>query len=219
MGPRCHKEHLSHTLVFVSLDLVPATVPMQPRGRLFTYIRNRAFESAEARSGIFCLSLSLLDCATYNHRSPQLRASASTDRLSCVEICVHSDHEGTRIIICIVVCLFFNSSDMKTLRIASPIRHIAIPTEQMHSIRCRCSCNVFNIFVCFCVIYLFYHILTRRTLAEMGNFLEKPITDKLSHEGESNGLRYAASSMQGWRTEMEVCHLSMICSIMTFVLR
>ena len=41
----------------------------------------------------------------------------------------------------------------------------------------------------------------------MGSFLDKPVTEKASHEGSGNGLLYAASSMQGWRVEMEVSSL------------
>ena len=39
----------------------------------------------------------------------------------------------------------------------------------------------------------------------MGNFLDQPVTDKHSMEGGDNGMRYAVSSMQGWRVGMEVC--------------
>lgn len=38
----------------------------------------------------------------------------------------------------------------------------------------------------------------------MGAFLDKPITDKTTEEGEGNGIKYGMSSMQGWRVEMEV---------------
>ena len=37
----------------------------------------------------------------------------------------------------------------------------------------------------------------------MGAFLDKPKTEKKNHSGESNGLKFASSSMQGWRMEME----------------
>ncbi|XP_054162992.1 protein phosphatase 1B-like [Oppia nitens] len=40
----------------------------------------------------------------------------------------------------------------------------------------------------------------------MGNSLDKPKTDKDSQEGDGNGLRYALSSMQGWRLKMEDRH-------------
>lgn len=40
----------------------------------------------------------------------------------------------------------------------------------------------------------------------MGAFLDKPKTDKFNEHGEGNGLRYAVSSMQGWRIEMEDAH-------------
>eukprot|EP00943_MAST-04B_sp_MAST-4B-sp1_P009687 g9687.t1 len=37
----------------------------------------------------------------------------------------------------------------------------------------------------------------------MGSFLEKPLTEKDTHRGEGNGLRWASSAMQGWRVNME----------------
>jgi serine/threonine protein phosphatase PrpC len=40
----------------------------------------------------------------------------------------------------------------------------------------------------------------------MGNFLDKPKTEKKSHEGSREGLSYQLSSMQGWRLEMEDAH-------------
>ena len=40
----------------------------------------------------------------------------------------------------------------------------------------------------------------------MGQFLEKPITDKSNGQGEGNGLQYGYSSMQGWRMSMEDAH-------------
>ena len=43
----------------------------------------------------------------------------------------------------------------------------------------------------------------------MGSFLDKPVTEKASHEGSGNGLLYAASCMQGWRVEMEVSSYTM----------
>ena len=39
----------------------------------------------------------------------------------------------------------------------------------------------------------------------MGSFLDKPVTDKHTHSGAANGLIFGASSMQGWRMEMEAC--------------
>ncbi|KAH8854218.1 Protein phosphatase 1A [Schistosoma japonicum] len=42
----------------------------------------------------------------------------------------------------------------------------------------------------------------------MGAFLEKPKTEKVIDVGEGNGLRYAISSMQGWRVEMEDAHVA-----------
>lgn len=40
----------------------------------------------------------------------------------------------------------------------------------------------------------------------MGGFLSHPVTVKQSDHGEGLGLRYAFSSMQGWRLEMEDAH-------------
>ena len=49
----------------------------------------------------------------------------------------------------------------------------------------------------------------------MGNFLDQPITDKHTLDGEANGMRYAVSSMQGWRVGMEVrgsvCRCMWVC--------
>ncbi|XP_007902019.1 protein phosphatase 1A [Callorhinchus milii] len=44
----------------------------------------------------------------------------------------------------------------------------------------------------------------------MGAFLDKPKMEKHNAHGEGNGLRYALSSMQGWRIEMEDAHTSVI---------
>ncbi|KAG7397152.1 Protein phosphatase 1A [Phytophthora boehmeriae] len=44
----------------------------------------------------------------------------------------------------------------------------------------------------------------------MGNFLATPITEKDSSSGEGNGLQYAVSSMQGWRTGMEDAHVAQL---------
>lgn len=40
----------------------------------------------------------------------------------------------------------------------------------------------------------------------MGNFLDKPKTEKKSHNGSREGLSYQLSHMQGWRLEMEDAH-------------
>lgn len=40
----------------------------------------------------------------------------------------------------------------------------------------------------------------------MGGMLSQPVTKKRSNKGEGLGLRYAVSSMQGWRPEMEDAH-------------
>lgn len=42
----------------------------------------------------------------------------------------------------------------------------------------------------------------------MGNFLDAPITDKHTLHGEANGMRFAVSSMQGWRVGMEDAHIA-----------
>ncbi|VDP98675.1 unnamed protein product [Trichobilharzia regenti] len=42
----------------------------------------------------------------------------------------------------------------------------------------------------------------------MGAFLDKPKTEKVVDMGQGNGLRYAISSMQGWRVEMEDAHVA-----------
>jgi protein phosphatase 1B len=44
----------------------------------------------------------------------------------------------------------------------------------------------------------------------MGAFLDKPKTDKQTESGSGNGVRYAVSSMQGWRVEMEDAHCATI---------
>lgn len=44
----------------------------------------------------------------------------------------------------------------------------------------------------------------------MGAFLDKPKTEKQNDEGAGNGLRFAVSSMQGWRIEMEDAHAAKI---------
>lgn len=44
----------------------------------------------------------------------------------------------------------------------------------------------------------------------MGAFLDKPKTDKYNEQGTGNGLRYALSSMQGWRIEMEDAHCAVL---------
>mmetsp|Transcript_5143 Transcript_5143/g.15688 ORF Transcript_5143/g.15688 Transcript_5143/m.15688 type:complete len:343 (-) Transcript_5143:162-1190(-) len=42
----------------------------------------------------------------------------------------------------------------------------------------------------------------------MGNFLDKPITDKETTEGGAHGLDWGCSAMQGWRIEMEDSHIT-----------
>jgi protein phosphatase 1G len=42
----------------------------------------------------------------------------------------------------------------------------------------------------------------------MGEFLSKPIRDKVSEDGECNTLRYSSCGMQGWRKRMEDSHIS-----------
>lgn len=38
----------------------------------------------------------------------------------------------------------------------------------------------------------------------MGAFLDKPVTEKTSEKASGNGMTCVATSMQGWRTDMEV---------------
>lgn len=42
----------------------------------------------------------------------------------------------------------------------------------------------------------------------MGAFLSEPKTDKHTFIGEGNNIRWGASGMQGWRTEMEDAHIA-----------
>jgi len=44
----------------------------------------------------------------------------------------------------------------------------------------------------------------------MGAFLDKPITEKETHQGKGNELEWACSHMQGWRVSMEDAHLCQI---------
>lgn len=47
-------------------------------------------------------------------------------------------------------------------------------------------------------------------MEKMGAFLDKPKTEKHTEKGSGNGLKYALSSMQGWRVEMEDAHSARI---------
>ncbi|KAG0443337.1 hypothetical protein HPB47_015030 [Ixodes persulcatus] len=51
---------------------------------------------------------------------------------------------------------------------------------------------------------------SKRRLFKMGAFLDKPKMDKHTECGLGNGLRYALSSMQGWRVEMEDAHCAVV---------
>lgn len=44
----------------------------------------------------------------------------------------------------------------------------------------------------------------------LGACLTHPVTDKVNESGAGNGLRYAVSSMQGWRTDMEDAHSALV---------
>jgi len=44
----------------------------------------------------------------------------------------------------------------------------------------------------------------------MGAFLERPKIDKHNETGSGNGIRFALSSMQGWRIEMEDAHCATV---------
>ena len=46
-----------------------------------------------------------------------------------------------------------------------------------------------------------------RETRNMGAFLEKPKTEKITTQGEGCGIRYGVSAMQGWRMEMEDAHV------------
>jgi len=49
----------------------------------------------------------------------------------------------------------------------------------------------------------------------MGSMLDKPKTEWVDPEkGSSNGLAFGASSIQGWRTEMEVSILDVLASFL-----
>ena len=41
----------------------------------------------------------------------------------------------------------------------------------------------------------------------MGSYLQKPVVEKNSVEGEGTGLKWGATGMQGWRTNMEDSHI------------
>lgn len=43
----------------------------------------------------------------------------------------------------------------------------------------------------------------------MGSFLDKPKTEKTTHQGHGNNLSFGLSAMQGWRIEMEDAHCSL----------
>ena len=49
-----------------------------------------------------------------------------------------------------------------------------------------------------------------KTSEGMGAFLDKPKTEKHNERGSGNGLRFALSSMQGWRVEMEDAHSALL---------
>jgi len=44
----------------------------------------------------------------------------------------------------------------------------------------------------------------------MGQFLEKPKTEKHNHKGKNDDLRYGLGSMQGWRVDMEDAHATVL---------
>jgi serine/threonine protein phosphatase PrpC len=45
----------------------------------------------------------------------------------------------------------------------------------------------------------------------MGSYLSQPVTDKETHEGESDSFAYGVVAMQGWRRTMEDAHTVSIC--------
>lgn len=44
----------------------------------------------------------------------------------------------------------------------------------------------------------------------MGNFLAAPITEKETSRGDGNGITFAMSNMQGWRSSMEDAHVTAV---------
>lgn len=42
-------------------------------------------------------------------------------------------------------------------------------------------------------------------VSQMGAYLNKPVTEKVTESGHNHMTRYAAASMQGWRINQEVC--------------
>ncbi|XP_032803939.1 protein phosphatase 1B-like isoform X1 [Petromyzon marinus] len=53
-------------------------------------------------------------------------------------------------------------------------------------------------------------LVVSSVFSRMGAFLDKPKTEKHTTHGGGNGLRYALSSMQGWRVEMEDAHTAVV---------
>jgi len=45
-------------------------------------------------------------------------------------------------------------------------------------------------------------------LKKMGHYLASPNKEKVSEEGQFKNMKYAASSMQGWRVNMEDAHVA-----------
>jgi len=44
----------------------------------------------------------------------------------------------------------------------------------------------------------------------MGSYLSQPVTTKETVSGACMGLEYACTGMQGWRTDMEDTHLTIL---------
>lgn len=43
----------------------------------------------------------------------------------------------------------------------------------------------------------------------MGTYLSTPVTEKETEEGSFGNIRYVASAMQGWRSDMEDAHIAL----------
>lgn len=52
----------------------------------------------------------------------------------------------------------------------------------------------------------------------MGAYLNKPIVDKNSEEGNNERIRFAATAMQGWRINQEVRFLLFIFLSFSFII-
>ena len=44
----------------------------------------------------------------------------------------------------------------------------------------------------------------------MGSYLQKPVVEKSTDEGQGQGYKWASTGMQGWRTSMEDSHIHLV---------